>query len=53
MLLFTPSAVHEAVIEALTQRFDDRERLINVEAGTVTILAVLDPTRSGKLLDIW
>ena len=53
MLLFTPRAVHEAVIEALTQRFDDRERLMNAEAGTVTILADLDPTRSGKSLDIW
>lgn len=53
MPLFTPCTVREAFIQTLTQRFDDRERLIDVAAGTVTILAVLDPTRSSKSLDIW
>jgi hypothetical protein len=53
MPLFTPCTVREAVIQALTQRFDDRDLLMDVDAGTVTILAHLDPARSSKSLDIW
>ncbi len=53
MPLFTPNTVREAVFQTLKLRFDDRDLKLDVEAGTVTFIGVLDPTRSGKTLDIW